>query len=366
MNLSANNLGTSLAITALVAVMVILLPWADRRICRRLHLNLGGGLSENPRADRLLRIRKGLLTAGFLLYLVIFAYFVFFSRTATEDYQVHVAVLEDLANSVQTDHGFSDVLQTLFSEGPAAALDRVRIVRLRDILQFYMNMMLFIPMGYLLPYVFSWFRARVSRWPALACFLFSVAVENLQLVTRRGFYDLDDLISNTLGGIIGQLLFIAVAYVVTVPGWRKNVREWRQWKKDTRGHALPMYERRLQISRTVLYGSDPVRIYEFFADQLGFRLLKRVPLNEKGQAEFLFQLGHLQVSVLCRIGAPVERDQFLTLSTSRMADIRKWLEAEGIEPSPYTADPYTGLRTMEFAGPDRIHVRLTEESLGSR
>ena len=48
-----------------------------------------------------------------------------------------------------------------------------------------------------------------------------------------------------------------------------------------------------------------------------------------------------------------------------MALIRKWLTAEGIEPDEYREDPYTGMRYMEFTGPDRIHVRLIEEEWGS-
>ena len=48
-----------------------------------------------------------------------------------------------------------------------------------------------------------------------------------------------------------------------------------------------------------------------------------------------------------------------------MALIRKWLEAEGVELSADYADPCTGLRSMEFSGPDRIHVRMTEETWDS-
>ena len=362
MTLNANSLQTNLLVTALVALMVAVLPWADRRICRRLGVNLQGGLSSNPRADDLLRLRKGLLTAGFAVYLGIVAYMVFFSRAATEDYQVHVAVLEDLGNSVQTDHGFSDVLRTLFSEGIGAALNRVRIVRLQDILQFYMNMMLFVPMGYLLPYVFTWFRARVTRRPALACFVCSVAIENIQLITRHGYYDLDDLISNTLGGLIGQTLFIFVAFVVTHPGWRKDLRQYHQWLRESRGHALPAYVRRLDINRATLRGSDPAAIREFFVDQLGFRLQKQTGNEEDGGIRYLFRMGRLETEVLCRSGAEIPEEQYLTLATSRMALIRKWLEAEGVELSADYADPCTGLRSMEFTGPDRIHVRLTEET----
>ena len=63
-----NSIKINVLITFLVAVVVFLLPWADRRICRRLRLNLEGGLSENPNADRLLRLRQRLLTLGLLLF----------------------------------------------------------------------------------------------------------------------------------------------------------------------------------------------------------------------------------------------------------------------------------------------------------
>ena len=60
-------------ITVFVIALVILLPWADRRICRRLKVNLEGGLSENPDADRILRLRKRLLTAGVVFYFLVLA-----------------------------------------------------------------------------------------------------------------------------------------------------------------------------------------------------------------------------------------------------------------------------------------------------
>ena len=97
--MDVNSLEMNLLVTLLVAVLVFLLPWADRRICRSLRLNLEGGLSENPDADRLLRLRQRLLVIGFLLYLLLFAWLVFFSRNAAANYTVHVAPLEDVKNA---------------------------------------------------------------------------------------------------------------------------------------------------------------------------------------------------------------------------------------------------------------------------
>ena len=169
----ANSRMTNILVTILVLVMVFLLPWLDQRVCRRLGLNLRGGPSSNPKAEGLLRARRSVLLALFGLYLLAVAYIVFFSRSATRDYQVHVALFEDLKNAVRIDFGFLGFLKAVFTDGFAAALAHVRIVKAADITQTYMNVMLFVPMGYLLPYIFSWFRIRIRVRPALCCFLVS-------------------------------------------------------------------------------------------------------------------------------------------------------------------------------------------------
>ena len=70
--MDVNSLKMNLLVTLLVAVLVFLLPWADRRICRRLRLSLEGGLSENPDADRLLALRQRLLVFIVILYFIVF------------------------------------------------------------------------------------------------------------------------------------------------------------------------------------------------------------------------------------------------------------------------------------------------------
>ena len=181
----ANSLTTNIIVTILMLLMVFLLPWLDRRICRRLGLNLQGGVSANPQAERLLRMRRILLYAVFGLYLLAVAYIVFFSRSATKDYQVHIALFSDLKNAVRIDFGFLGFIKTVFTDGFRVAASHVRIEKAEDIAQVYMNVMLFVPMGYLLPYLFGWFRAKVRCRPALACFIIALLIENLQLIFRR-------------------------------------------------------------------------------------------------------------------------------------------------------------------------------------
>ena len=130
--MDVNSLEMNLMATLLVAVLVFLLPLADRRVCRRLRLNLEGGLSENPDADRLLRLRQRLLAIGFVFYLLLFAWLVFFSRDAAEYYTVHVAPLEDVKNAFSTPTGFSGWFRTLFTEGVSSAFSQISIVKGAD------------------------------------------------------------------------------------------------------------------------------------------------------------------------------------------------------------------------------------------
>ena len=68
-------------------LLVVVLPWADRKICGRLGLNLRGGVSANPRADRLLKVRQGLLTSGLAVYLFIY-FFCFMFQSPFSQYIV--------------------------------------------------------------------------------------------------------------------------------------------------------------------------------------------------------------------------------------------------------------------------------------
>ena len=63
------------------------------------------------------------------------------------------------------------------------------------------NIVLFIPLGVLLPCVWKWARAWYRT--AIVAFTFSLSLEVIQLLTRKGCFDLDDLFLNTLGAIVG-------------------------------------------------------------------------------------------------------------------------------------------------------------------
>ncbi len=356
----ANSLTTNIIVTILMLLMVFLLPWLDRRICRRLGLNLQGGVSANPQAERLLRMRRILLYAVFGLYLLAVAYIVFFSRSATKDYQVHIALFSDLKNAVRIDFGFLGFIKTVFTDGFRVAASHVRIEKAEDIAQVYMNVMLFVPMGYLLPYLFGWFRAKVRCRPALACFIIALLIENLQLIFRRGFYDMDDLVANTAGGILGQFLYISVAYVVTHPDWRKERKSYRRWKRNARTRTLYPFARRMGLTRTTLRASDEEAVWDFYVMKLGFRLIRQiVPLDSPG-TDMLLQIGNMQAEIRCANTEEAIPPQTLTLSVRRLPPVIRRLRENGIPVSEITQDRYSGRRCVSLSGPDGVTILIIE------
>ena len=68
----------------------------------------------------------------------------------------------------------------------------------------FLNILLYIPMGYLLPFII-----KPMRYSVLACtlvgFLCSCATEFAQLKWGLGFFQVDDIVNNTLGCLIGAI-----------------------------------------------------------------------------------------------------------------------------------------------------------------
>lgn len=69
------------------------------------------------------------------------------------------------------------------------------------------NVVAFIPFGLFIGPVFA---RKLNLWQkVLLSFDFAMIVETIQLATRVGSFDVDDLMLNTVGGLIGALLYIA-------------------------------------------------------------------------------------------------------------------------------------------------------------
>lgn len=85
-----------------------------------------------------------------------------------------------------------------------------------SLLQILSNIAMFIPWGFLLPYI--WKSMRTFSHLLLASVLFTLCIEVMQFITKRGLFELDDLLHNTIGGIVGYLIYV---------GWNIMKKRWK-------------------------------------------------------------------------------------------------------------------------------------------
>lgn len=69
------------------------------------------------------------------------------------------------------------------------------------------NILLFVPLGVLLSEFLYKTRKNVFLWVLSACCLASIAVELSQLGFRVGMFELDDILNNTIGAVLGFAFF---------------------------------------------------------------------------------------------------------------------------------------------------------------
>ena len=131
----------------------------------------------------------------FALYIAGLVYFLFFAdmldRVGIErSYHYNVIPFREIRRFIV----YADLL------GPMAVISNL-----------FGNIVIFMPFGFLVPILG---RKKRNFWfTSLLSFALSLAVECIQLVTRTGCFDVDDLILNTLGAAIGYMLFAVCNYL---------------------------------------------------------------------------------------------------------------------------------------------------------
>ncbi|MFJ6208585.1 VanZ family protein [Lysinibacillus sp. NPDC092081] len=82
---------------------------------------------------------------------------------------------------------------------------------LRDLQNCIFNILMFIPLGLMLPLISQKFK--VFKWLLLVVVSATVSIETYQTLSGAGIFELDDIINNSLGGIIGYQLYRLVASI---------------------------------------------------------------------------------------------------------------------------------------------------------
>ena len=128
----------------------------------------------------------------FALYIAGLVYFLFFAemldRTGIErSYRYNLIPFREIRRFIV----YADLL------GPVAVISNL-----------FGNIVIFMPFGFLVPILG---RKKRNFWfTSLLSFALSLAVECIQLVTRTGCFDVDDIFLNTIGGMLGYLVYALV------------------------------------------------------------------------------------------------------------------------------------------------------------
>ncbi len=120
----------------------------------------------------------------FIVYILVLLKLTIFRETTMEDYGINLALFSDLINVYKT--------RTTW-----------QFLRL-----FLGNIGWFVPFGFLLPMMKKSTFLKVT----LGGFGFSLLIEIMQLVFKKGFFEVDDLILNTAGAMIGYAAYKAMMW----------------------------------------------------------------------------------------------------------------------------------------------------------
>lgn len=78
-------------------------------------------------------------------------------------------------------------------------------------MQIFLNIILFVPFGFLLPIISERFK---SLWlTTVTGFVLSAEIETMQYITGRGLTEVDDVINNTAGALVGYILYVTVMWI---------------------------------------------------------------------------------------------------------------------------------------------------------
>ncbi|MNZ90040.1 VanZ like family protein [compost metagenome] len=121
---------------------------------------------------------KRMAVLGFIGYTILLVYWMIwgFGRVPQSDYMYNLIPFNTINHFIQMD-----------------SLSRAQIINLVG------NVGVFVPFGILLPLIFD--RSLAKSWIIFLCGIF--ILETTQLLTRRGSFDIDDFILNSVGFWLG-------------------------------------------------------------------------------------------------------------------------------------------------------------------
>lgn len=118
-----------------------------------------------------------------------------------------------------------------------------------------LNICMFIPFGFLLPSGISFFRRFWKTY--FAGLIFTVFIEGVQMLLSRGIFELDDIMNNTVGAMIGYGIYALINFVIL-----------KRKKNQNRDHSI-MHLVLLQIPLFITIAAFTLIFVSYARQELG-------------------------------------------------------------------------------------------------
>ena len=138
----------------------------------------------------------------FVIYIFVVLYITLLGRTGHQELHISLVPFWSYWNMLR---GVFHALRHLDWQGVIQEIRRISYPAWSSLV---LKILLFVPLGLLLPIVKEFFDSFKKLF--LSGFLFSLSIEVTQILTKRGWFDVDDVINNTLGAVIGFILYLRI------------------------------------------------------------------------------------------------------------------------------------------------------------
>ncbi|MEB2279480.1 VanZ family protein [Lysinibacillus xylanilyticus] len=163
-----------------------------------------------------------LITIG-IEFILIALYYFFYYRKQPSDRKKQVHIKKLVLGAVFIGYIIFVLELTIFGRGTSHYLqmnlqpfsgyiDAWKKYSLRDLQNCIFNILMFVPLGIFLPLISSKFKK--FKWLLLIVISATLSIETYQTLSGAGIFELDDLMNNSLGGIIGYQLYRLGASIV--------------------------------------------------------------------------------------------------------------------------------------------------------
>lgn len=143
--------------------------------------------------------RRKIVLSIYFLYLIGVFVVTLGNRTSNDVGDTNLVLFSTLK------HMFAPTINLIRQRGLIRGLKALKWIGYPAWASIVLNILMLVPLGYLGPLCFRF----LNRWWKIAIigFNLSLIIEISQLLFQRGWFDIDDILLNTLGSIIGWVLY---------------------------------------------------------------------------------------------------------------------------------------------------------------